>query len=353
MKTTLARARPASILAALIATLSPASAQTDDYAPHDVASQHVGRIERLDPALDALVPRDARIEVLADGFDWAEGPVWISAGNYLLFSDIPPNTIYRWKSGAGLSVYLKPSGYTGAAPRGGESGSNGLAIDREGRLLLCQHGDRRVARMDAPLDKPQPKFVTLVDNFQGKRFNSPNDLAVHSSGSVFFTDPPYGLVQQLEDPARELDFQGVYRVDSDGELTLLTDDLPRPNGIAFSPDEKTLYVAQSHEPARIYMAYDVDENLDLSGGRVFFDAGKLGETREGSPDGIKIDQQGNLFATGPGGVLVLSPEGKHLGTIMTGQRVANCAFGDDGQTLYLTADRYLCRVRLSTKGIGF
>ena len=322
-------------------------------APHDVKIQSLGRIERIDRALDALISHDTQIEVLADGFDWSEGPVWIPQGGYLLFSDVPTNTIYRWKEGFGLSVYLKPSGYTGDVHRGGEMGSNGLALDSQGRLLLCQHGDHRLARMDAPLDKPRPKFVTLADKHQGKRFNSPNDLAVHSSGAVFFTDPPYGLEKQTEDPARELDYQGVYRVDAEGQLKLVIRDLPRPNGIALSPDEKTLYVAQSHAPAKIYMSYDVGKHLDLSNGRVFFDARKLGETRRGSPDGLKIDQNGNLFATGPGGVLVISPEGKHLGTIITGERISNCAFGDDGHTLYMTSDRYLCRLRLTTKGIGF
>lgn len=331
----------------------PVTCAAAEDAPHDVESRSLGQIERLDPALDALIPPDAQIEVLADGFEWSEGPVWISQGDYVIFSDVPTNTIYRWKEGEGLSVYLKPSGYTGDDPSGGEQGSNGLMLDPQGRLLLCQHGDRRVARMDAPLDAPQPIFVTLADKHEGKRFHSPNDLAVHSSGAVFFTDPPYGLAKQLEDPARELDFQGVYRVDPDGQVTLLVSDLPRPNGVALSPDEKTLYVAQSHGPAKIYMAYDVDEHLDLSDGRIFFDARELGQSRPGSPDGLKIDQQGNLFATGPGGVLVISLEGKHLGTIMPGELTANCAFGDDGSTLYLTSHRYLCRIKLTTKGVGF
>jgi gluconolactonase len=266
---------------------------------------------------------------------------------------VPTNSIYRWKEGEGLSVYLKPSGYTRGNSRAGEMGSNGLAIDPQGRLLLCQHGDRRVARMETPLSKPQPEYVTLAGDYEGKPFNSPNDLAVHSSGAVFFTDPPYGLVKQLDDPERKLDYQGVYRVDADGKVTLLVRDLPRPNGIALSPDEKTLYVAQSHQPAKVVMAYDLDDRLGVSNGRVFFDANQLGQSRPGSPDGLKVDQQGNLFATGPGGVLVITPQGKHLGTIMTGELVANCAFGDDGRTLYLTSDRYLCRVRLSTTGVGF
>jgi len=340
------------VWAAIVLGSNPILA-ADQSHPHDVSSRTTGEIERLDPALDALVPVDAEIEVLAEGFEWSEGPLWIPQGGYLIFSDVPANTIYRWKESDGLSEFLSPSGFTGSNSDSPESGSNGLALNRQGQLLLCQHGDRRVARMDAPLETPQPKFVTLADEYEGRRFNSPNDLAVHSSGAVFFTDPPYGLAKQLEDQGRELDFQGVYRIDSDGRVTLLVRDLPRPNGIALSPDEKTLYVAQSHGPAKIYMAYDIDEQIDLSNGRVFFDARELGKTRLGSPDGLKLDQNGNLFATGPGGVLVLSPSGKHLGTIMPGERTANCAFGDDGNTLYMTADQILCRVKLLTKGNGF
>jgi len=338
----------------LLVLAAQAPGQKPGEAPHAVAVRAIGQVERLDPALDALVPTDAKIEVLADGFDWSEGPVWLPKEKCVVFSDVPTNHVYRWKEGQGLSIYLKPSGFTKGAWRAGEQGSNGLTLDYAGRLLLCQHGDRRIARMNAPLAKPEAKYVTIVDKYQGKAFNSPNDLAVHSSGAIFFTDPPYGLVKQLEDPNRELDFQGVYRVDSEGKVTLLVKDLPRPNGIAFSPDEKTLYVAQSHTTAKIYMAYDVDKQLNVSGGRVLFDANELGKTRAGNPDGLKVDKQGNLFATGPGGVLVLSSTGKHLGTIMTGEKIANCAFGgDDGRTLYMTSDRYLCRVRLSTTGVGF
>lgn len=343
------------LAACLMAFSAMTSAQTHAQtpAPHAVEPRPIGGIERLDPAIDALIAPEAEIEVLADGFDWSEGPVWLPSEQCLVFSDVPTNTVWRWKEGSGLSVYLNPSGYTAEGTRPGERGSNGLALDKEGRLMLCQHGDRRVARMEAPLGQPESTFATLADNYEGRRFNSPNDLAVHSSGAVFFTDPPYGLVKQLEDPGRELNFQGVYRIDPDGEVTLLVRDLPRPNGVALSPDEKTLYVAQSHGPAKVYMAYDVDEDLGAANGRVLFDANKLGESRQGNPDGLKLDKNGNLFATGPGGVLVITPAGEHLGTIMTGERIANCAFGDDGQTLYMTSDRYLCRVRLKTTGDGF
>jgi gluconolactonase len=310
-------------------------------------------IERLDPALDRLIPTNAVIEVLAGGYDWTEGPVWVKDGGYLLFSDIPPNQIHRWKDGEGAKLYLTPSGYTGTEKRGGEVGSNGLILDLEGRLLLAQHGDRRIARMDAPLSKPQPTFATLADRYDGKRFNSPNDLVIHSNGDIYFTDPAYGMEKQWDDPKREMAYAGVFRRDKKGTVTLLTREMTRPNGLAFSPDERRLYVAQSDQNAAIWQAFDVKPDGTLGNSRVFFDATAMTKTKKGLPDGLKIDVEGNLFATGPGGVFILTPEGKHLGTIQTGQATSNCAFGDDGRTLYMTADDYLMRVKLTTKGRGF
>lgn len=307
----------------------------------------IGRIERLSGALDALIPADARIEVLAEGFDWSEGPVWVRDGNYLLFSDIPLNTVYKWKEGEGLSVYLKPSGYTGSAPRGGESGSNGLLLDPQGRLVLCQHGDRRLARMEAPLSDPRPEFTTLADRWDGKRFNSPNDAAYHKNGDLYFTDPPYGLEKNIDDPARELDFQGVYRLTPQGELSLVSREMSRPNGVAFSPDYKTLYVSNSDGRQPVWMAFPIAEDGTPGPGRVFFSGDKIKGNRRGGGDGLKVDSQGNLFATGPGGVLVISPEGEHLGTIMTGRPTSNCAFSGDGKTLYITADDLLLRISLT------
>lgn len=321
--------------------------------------KQIGEVRRLDPALDALVPTDAKIELLAEGFQWSEGPVWVSekvsgiGGGFLLFSDVPMNVVHQWSEVGGLRAWLRPSGYTGEDPRGGETGSNGLTLDAEGRLVLCQHGDRRVAKLDAPWKSPTPKFTTVADRYDGKRFNSPNDLAYHSSGALYFTDPPYGMVGKFDDPKRETDFFGVYRVATDGTVTLLTDQRTAPNGIAFSPDEKTLYVAQSDPNAPNIYAYDVQADGSVANERVFFDARELSKQYRGMPDGLKLDQAGNLFATGPGGVLVISPSGKHLGTISTGELIANCAFGDDGQTLYMTSDGYLARVRLTTKGVGF
>lgn len=312
------------------------------------------RIERLDPRLDRLIAPDAQIEIVADGFDWSEGPVWVKEGGYLLFSDVPRNLVYRWKPGEDARVYLKPSGYTGSVPRGGETGSNGLTIDSSGHLVLCQHGDRRVARMDAPLRSPQPTFVTLADRFEGKRFNSPNDLVFHSNGDLYFTDPPYGMAKQFEDPGREIPYQGVFRRSRSGEVTLLTKEMTRPNGLAFSPDEKLLYVAQSDPEAAIWRVFDVKADGTIGNSRVLLDVTSSVKTRKGLPDGMKVDTEGNLFATGPGGVLVITPQGKHLGTIFTGQATSNCAFGgEDGRTLYMTADMYLMRVQLNAKGIGF
>jgi gluconolactonase len=286
------------------------------------------------------------MEVLCDGFEWCEGPAWVADGEFLLFSDIPRNAIMRWKEGAGCSLYLKPAGYTGDSPRGGESGSNGLELDRQGRLILCQHGDRRVARLDAAWDDPNPKYVTVADKYDGKRLNSPNDAVVHSSGAIYFTDPPYGLEKNMDDPAKELPFQGVYRVAPDGSVTLLTKEVERPNGIGFSPDERTLYVANSHGPRPVIMAFAVKEDGTLDQGREFFDARELAAKYEGACDGLAVDDKGNLFATVPGGVAVLSPEGKLLGMLLTGKRTSNCAFGDDGKALFITAHDVVLRVRL-------
>lgn len=303
-------------------------------------------IERLDAELDQLIPADAEIEVLAEGFEWTEGPVWIPDGKYVLFSDIPRNSVFKWQEGAGKSLYLTPSGYTGSEARGGESGSNGLLLSPEGKLVLCQHGDRRIAYMDAPLDAPAPQFVTLADKWEGKRFNSPNDATYHSSGALYFTDPPYGLEKNVDDPAKEIPFQGVFRLATDGSVSLLTDEITRPNGIGFSPDESTLYVACSDPQKAVWMAYDVQEDGSIANGRVFFDATQWVGKEKGLPDGMAIDAQGYIWATGPGGVLIFHPDGRHLGTIHTQQATANCTFGDNGKSLYITADMYLMRVKL-------
>jgi gluconolactonase len=309
----------------------------------------VGTIERLNPRFDQIVPTDAKVERLAEGFDWSEGPVWDRRKQALLFSDVPRNRVFRWQEGKGVTVFLNPSGYTGRIPRGGEPGSNGLLIDSDGKLVLCQHGDRRVARLES-----DGSFKTLADRYQGKRFNSPNDGVYRSNGDLYFTDPPYGLLGLNKDPNKELDFNGVYRISSkDGSVTLLTKELTFPNGIAFSPDEKTLYVANSDPKKAIWMAFPVHDDGLLGDGRVFFDATSLVATRKGLPDGMKVDQSGNVFATGPGGVFVFSPDGTHLGTFATGEATGNCCWGEDGSSLFITADMYLGRVRVKTKGLGF
>lgn len=306
----------------------------------------IGAIERLDTALDTLVAPDAQIEKLVGGLEWAEGPVWDKKTMTLLFSDVPRNVVFQWKEGVGTRDFLFPSGYTGSEPRGGECGSNGLTFDGKHRLVLCQHGDRRVARFE-----PGVGFVTLAEYYLDRRLNSPNDLVYKSNGDLYFTDPPYGLEKLNNDPRKELLFNGVYLLRQNGELVLLTRELTFPNGIAFSPDEKTLYVAVSDPAKPVIMAYDVKQDGTLGNGRVFFDASQLLPGRKGLPDGLKVDVKGNLFATGPGGVLVLSPNGKHLGTLSTGESIANCAWGDDGSTLYLTSDMYLCRVKTKTRGM--
>lgn len=308
----------------------------------------IGQVIREDPALDRLIPRDARIEVLASGIQWCEGPVWIKDGGYLLFSDIPRNSVMKWKEGEGMSLWMKPSGYTGVVDYPPEPGSNGLTVDMQGRVVFCEHGDRRISRLERDGGKR-----TLVDNYQGKRLNSPNDLCFRSNGDLYFTDPPYGLPKQLQDPRRELDFRGVYRLSKDGSLSLLTRELGWPNGLAFSPDEKTLYVSQSDPKRAIWMAYPVKEDGTLGPGRVFADVTNLVDKLPGLPDGMKVDAAGNLFAAGPGGIHIFSPDGKHLGRIETGQRTANCNWGGDGSVLYIAADHYVCRIRTTTRGAGW
>jgi gluconolactonase len=315
-----------------------------------------GKIERLDPAFDKLIPKESYLENLADGFDWSEGPIWIKDGGYLLCSDIPKNQIVKWQDGKGKSVFLEPSGYLGDRKDLKEPGSNGLTVDHEGRLVMCQHGERRVAR----LEKDGKTIKVLVDRYEGKRFNSPNDLAYHSNGDLYFTDPPYGLQKkdrkpnEEEFPGRELDFCGVYRLGKDGKLTLLTKELSKPNGIAFSPDEKTLYIANSDPANPVWVAFPVKEDGTLGKGKTFFDSTPMvKEMKKGLPDGMKVDKSGNVFATGPGGVFVFSPDGKHLGTIATGVATSNCNWGDDGSVLYITADKNLTRIKTATKGNGF
>ena len=306
-----------------------------------------GSLESLDPRFDALIAPDTKIEKIADDLLWSEGPLWDAKRKTLLFSDIPRNVVMQWNADKGVSKFLEQSGYTGAAPfTGKEPGSNGLTLDLQRRLTLCQHGDRRVSRREA-----DGTMVPLATQFEGKRLNSPNDLVFDDKGALYFTDPPYGLPGTFKDPTKELPFQGVYRVSTDGKITLLTKELEAPNGLAFAPDYKTLYVANSQKTLAIWKAYPVNANGSLGAGRVFADATKLYTDGDGVPDGMKVDVNGNLFATGPGGVLIYTPDGTLLGRILTGVPTANVAFGEDGSTLFITANHRVLRMRTKTRGM--
>jgi len=262
---------------------------------------------------------------------------------------VPQNTIYKWSAGQAAAAFMKPSGFTGVGKYSAEPGSNGLTLDKQGRLVAAEHGDRRISRYDWTGGKR-----TIADNWQGKRFNSPNDVIVKSNGDVYFTDPIYGLPERENDKTRETDFCGVYRWSAKtGEVTLLTKELSRPNGLAFSPDEKLLYVANSDPVKAIWMVYPVQADGTIGAGKVFKDVTSMvGDNNPGLPDGMKIDASGNLFASGPGGIHVYAPDGTLLGRIETGQATANCAFGGDGSDLYLTADMFIVRVKTKTKGAG-
>ncbi len=304
----------------------------------------VPAIVRIDSRLDQIVPPDAALEEIADGFAWAEGPVWNPREKSLLFSDVPNNRIIKWKAGEGTSTFLQPSGYTGADPfTGREPGSNGLTFDKKGRLVFCQHGDRRISRLEKDGTR-----TTLVDNYDGKRLNSPNDLIFRSNGDLYFTDPPFGLPKAFDDPKKELSFQGVYRLSTKGKLTLLTTEVKAPNGIAFSPDEKKLYVADSART--LWFVFDVKKDGTLSAGKVLFDGAELSKARPGVADSLKVDVYGNIFAAAPGGLFIIAPDGTLLGRFDLGTATGNCAWGEDGSTLFITSNHILYRVRLNTKG---
>ena len=303
----------------------------------------LGKIERLDAQLDQIVTPGTKIEVLAKGFTWSEGPVWVGEreSGHLLFSDIPRNTIFKWHEASGVTVFMNPSGYTGVDYYGLEPGANGLTLDPSGRLTLCEHGDRRVSVLTTGGGKR-----TLADHYQGKRLNSPNDLVFDRDGNLFFTDPPYGLPNREKDSRRELDFCGVYRLSTQGELTLVSTQLDRPNGIGFSPDQTQLYVAQSDPSNPIWMSFPVLEDKTLGSGKVLYDAKRFMGEYPGLPDGLAVHSSGLIFGSGPGGIYIITPEGKLLGRIITGGRTSNCAFGPGEKELYITADSNLCRVQL-------
>lgn len=306
----------------------------------------MGEVIVNDPALNELIEPGTPIEVLAEGFNWSEGPVWIADGGYVVFSDVPENRIYKWSENEGLSVFLEPSGYTGLPRKNYRQGSNGMALDENGKLLICEHGDRRISRLDIK----EGKRRVVVDNYNGARFNSPNDIVVAKNGDFYFTDPCFGLQGKTEDPYREMDYMGVFLVRKNGEVVLVEDSLEVPNGISLSPDGKTLYVSSREK----WYRYDIKKDGTLKNRKLIFDAKPLTDAgHKGPTDGISIDAKGNLWAAAPGGILVLSPEGKLLGRVDTGRSTANSCFGGDGSTLYITSDYYLCRIQTKTSGIEF
>lgn len=302
----------------------------------------IGSVERLSPEIDNLIEKSAKIEILADGFEWSEGPVWSSQLNSVLFSDVPENVIYSWNEDKGLGTFTRPIGYSGKVPNLKKAGTNGLTIDADGNLIICMHGDRKITRLEKLNIN---RKVTLVNSFDGNLLNSPNDLVYDSKGNLYFTDPPYGLLEGDNDKLKEIEFNGVYKVSPNGDIKVLVKNLTRPNGISISNDEKTLYVANSDKNNPVIMQYDLSEGGAINPS-IFFDGRELTKKDIGLFDGLKVHPTGNVFATGPGGVLVIKDNGEHIGTIRTEVRTANCAFDENFQYLYMTSDMFLTRIKL-------
>lgn len=323
-----------------------------------LSSANAQEIQKLDPALDQIVPSGAKAEQIATGLNkWTEGPVWTRDGK-LLFAEIPANNIDVWTPGEGVKVFIHPSGYVGSEPfKGTEPGSNGMTLDADGRVSVAGHARRNVWRLETV--DPKAQITVLADSYEGKKLNSPNDLVYKSDGSLYFTDPPYGLATQSDDdPLKELKFNGVFRIPGarshkagappeNTKLQVIIKDLPRPNGIAFSPDEKFLYIADSGK--KVWMRYPMKSDDTVGDGTLFCDP--TGDKTPGGPDGIRVDKKGNLYGSGPGGVWIISPEGKHLGTIKIPEVVSNIAWGDAGSTLYITASTSVFRIKLSIPGV--
>jgi len=302
----------------------------------------IGSVERLSPDIDNLIEKSAKIEILADGFEWSEGPVWSSQLNSVLFSDVPENVIYSWNEDKGLGTFTRPIGYSGKVPNLKKAGTNGLTIDADGNLIICMHGDRKITRLEKLNIN---RKVTLVNSFDGNLLNSPNDLVYDSKGNLYFTDPPYGLLEGDNDKLKEIEFNGVYKVSPNGDIEVLVKNLTRPNGISISNDEKILYVANSDKNNPVIMQYDLSEE-GAKNPSIFFDGRELTKKDIGLFDGLKVHPTGNVFATGPGGVLVIKENGDHIGTIRTEVRTANCAFDENFQYLYMTSDMFLTRIKL-------
>jgi gluconolactonase len=308
-------------------------------------------IDRWDPAMDAIVPKDWKMEKLAEGFGWAEGPIWVKSGGYLLFTDVPGNKMWKWSEKGGIEKFLDPSG--AANPDMNvwrEAGANGLTILDKNNILLADTGNRGIQKLNLQTKKKTPVAMA----FEGKKFASPNDVARMKSGVIFFSDPPYGYKKFDEAAEVEIKFNGVYRMGKDGKVTAIERELYRPNGVALSPDESTLYVTQSEPTKAIIMAYSLDAKGNVTGKRLFQDLTDLvSNDAPGLPDGLTVAADGTIFTSGPGGILVISKEGKRLGRIRDGKPTANCKFGDDGKTLYMTSQDMLARIRLNVGGIGF
>ena len=320
---------------------------TDANAMKSDSSKAGMRVEILDAEGANLIDSTAQVENLAGGFSWTEGPLYVADGDYVIFSDIPANSVMKWKEGEGITTYLRPAGYTGDTSKGpkNEPGSNGLILDKNGKLVLCQHGDRRVARMKGTLGEPKPQYETVADRYNGKRFNSPNDAVYHANGNLYLTDPPYGLQDGEKDKARELDIHGVFLVRPNGKVELVTSEFKWPNGIALTPDGKSLLVGHSDPENKVWMKYDLNEKGLVANKSVFYKVG-ADEKSEGGPDGMKISKKGYLYASGPGGVWIFNPAGKPVARIYTGQATSNTALSADEKMLYMTCDDFFYRVRL-------
>lgn len=322
----------------------------NNKAAEQTADSSIGKVLVYDATASNAIDSNAAIEVIATGYTWSEGPVWIAGKQMLLFSDVPENKIYQWTEKDSSKLYLTPSGYTVSVKRiGGEDGANGLALDKNGQLLLCQSGNRQIARLKASLSAPQPSFTVLASNYKGKKFNSPNDLVTDSKNNIYFTDPIYGLPQGEKDSTRELNIEGVYKIDTSGKLSLLIDSIQRPNGIALSNDEKVLYVASSADKNPKWYAYNLDEKGEIKTGGVLLDGTTLmtqALVKQGA-DGFKIDQYGNIFSAGPDGINIISPAGKLIALIkIYNRKTSNCAFNENKSVLFVTADDVVLRIKL-------
>ena len=329
--------------AALLGCSDDSTTPTSDSQGSSETPSNAGTIARLRPVVDELLAPQAEIERLATDFVFVEGPVWIDDAEepHLLFSDIPANRVYRWSESAGVTTFIDPV-MPEDAKTGGRGGSNGLALDGNGRLVLCEHGNRRVARLEDDGSR-----ATVADSYQGKRLNSPNDIVFLESGDAYFTDPPYGLAEQDEDPNKEQPHNGIYRLSTTGEVELMFSGQRRPNGIGLSPDENTLYVANSDAEQRTWFAYPIEADGSLGAQEVLLDLTDAMDP--GVPDGLAVDEVGNIWGTGPGGVVIISPSGEHLGTVRTAELPANVGFGSDGY-LYITARTSLYRVKTQVSG---